>query len=200
MNTNDSIVVKRLVRNLRYKLTYIKIYETYIGTNPGPDVVALLEALVEAQQSAIASLSSYLRGLDVNTQELDLNEKLMGHASARGDLKGRLRFIHDGLTRSVSWYKMQVMDRQMTADPRLMELLVELGEIDAAKLWRTEATMGRMRIAVKLEEKDWSEPSQPEPKQEERWRSRLVEDVARPAWGGAQGGRWPRPSRSRGKG
>lgn len=200
MNTTDSIVVKRLIRNLRYKLTYIKIFEDYVDTNPGPDAVALLESLIEAQQAAIASLSSYLRGLDVNTQDLELNDKLMGHASARDDVKGRMRFIHDGLTRSVSWYKMQIMDRQMTADPDLVELLVELGEIDAAKLWRTEAAMGRMRISVKLEEKDWTEPSQPEPPKEEGWRSRLVEDVTRPAWGGGQGKRWPRPSRYRGKG
>jgi hypothetical protein len=199
MKTSDSIVVKRLTRNLRYKLTYVKVFEGYIEANLAPEVVALLESLIEAQQSAIATLSSYLRSLDVNTQDLDLNEKLMAHADARDDLKGRLRFIQDGLTRSASWYKMQLMDRQMTADPRLAEVLVELGEIDAAKLWRTEAIMGQLRISIKLEEKDWDEVTQPEPKKEEGWRSRLVEDVARPSWGGSQSGRWPRPSRSPGK-
>jgi hypothetical protein len=200
MKTSDSIVVKRLVRNLRYKLTYVKIFESYVETKPGPDVVALLETLIEAQQSAIAAISSYLRSLDVNTQDLDLNEKLMAHASARDDLKGRLRFIQDGLTRSASWYKMQLVDRQMTADPQLAELLIDLGESDAARLWRTEAVMGQLRVSVKLEEKDWEEVSQPEPKKEEGWRSRLVEDVARPSWGGRQRGRWPRPSRSRDRG
>jgi hypothetical protein len=95
---------------------------------------------------------------------------------------------------------MQLVDRQMTADPQLAELLIDLGESDAARLWRTEAVMGQLRVSVKLEEKDWEEVSQPEPKKEEGWRSRLVEDVARPSWGGRQRGRWPRPSRSRDRG
>jgi hypothetical protein len=200
MNTPGSIVGKRLVRNLRYKLTYIKIFESYIEAEPGSEVIALLESLIEAQQAAIASLSSYLRGADVNTQDLDLNERLMGQAAERDNVQAQLRFIHDGLTRAASWYKTQLMDRQMTADPELQELLLELGELEAAKLWRTEAVMGRLRVAVKLEERDWEAPSQPEPKQDETWRPRLVEDVSRPAWGGDQQKRWPRPSRYTDKG
>lgn len=200
MNTPDSIVGKRLVRNLRYKLTYVKIFETYIDGEPGPDVVALLESLIEAQQTAIASLSSYLRGLDVSTQDLDLNERLMGQAAERENLQARLRFIHDGLTRAASWYQTQLMDRQMTADPQLEQLLLELGEIEAAKLWRTEALMGKLRVAIKLEERDWDVPPQPEPKQDEAWRPNLVEDVGRPSWGGGQQKRWPRASRYGGRG
>ena len=199
MNTSDSIVNKRLVRNLRYKLTYIKIFEGYIDTNPGPEVILLLESLIEAQQSAIASLSSYLRGLDVNTQDLDLNDRLMSQASERENLQSRLRFIHDGLTRAASWYKTQLMDRQMTDDPELQQLLLELGEIEAAKLWRTEAIMGGLRVAVKMEERDWEAAPQPQPKQAKGWRPNLVEEVGRPAWGGDQK-RWPRPSRYSGKG
>jgi hypothetical protein len=196
----DSIVVKRLIRNLRYKLTYVKIFETYLEAEPGPKVVELLESLLEAQQSAIAPLSSYLRGMDVNVQDLALDDKLMSHALNRDNVKSRLRFIHDGLTRATAWYKTQLMDRQMTADPELQQLLFELGEIDAAKLWRTEATMGMLRIAVKVEEKSWEKTPQPEPKRKEEWRPRLVEDVSRPAWGGRQSSYWPRPSRSRRKG
>jgi hypothetical protein len=200
MNTSESIVGKRLVRNLRYKLTYIEIFERYIEDNPGPEVVALLESLVEAQRSAISFLSSYLRGLDVNIQEVDLNDRLMSQAFERDNVKAQLRFIHDGLTRAASWYKTQLMDRQMTSDSELQQLLFELGEIEAAKLWRTEATMGRLKVAVKFEEKDWDAPSQPEPDQDEEWRPRLVEDVGRPAWGGSQQSRWPRPSRYSRKG
>ena len=200
MNTSDSIVNKRLVRNLRYKLTYVKIFEGYIDANPVPEVVALLRSLIEAQQSAIASLSSYLRGLDVNTQELDLNERLLDQASERENLQARLRFIHDGLTRAASWYKTQLMDKEMTADPELQDLLLELGESEAAKLWRTEAVMSALRVALKPEEKDWEAASQPDPKQDEAWRPNLVEDVGRPAWGGGQRKRWPRPSRYSGKG
>ena len=196
----ESIVVKRLARNLKYKLTYVRIFEDFCEAESDPEVVALLESLVEAQKAAIAPLSSYLRSLDVNTQELELNDKLLDHAGSRNDTKSRLRFIHDGLNRAVSWYKMQLVDRQMTTDPELRQLLVELGEIDAAKLWRTEAIMGVLRISVALEEKDWEEAPQPEPREAEGWRPRLVEDVGRPAWGGKQSDRWPRPSRYRGKG
>ena len=195
MNTPGSIVGKRLVRNLRYKLTYIKIFESYIETKPGSEVIALLESLIDAQQAAIASLSSYLRGMDVNTQDLDLNERLMSQASERENVQAQLRFIHDGLTRAASWYKTQLMDRQMTSDPELQDLLLELGELEAAKLWRTEAVMGRLRVSLKQEERDWEAPSQPEPEKDEAWRPRLVEDVSRPAWGGGQQKRWPRPSR-----
>jgi hypothetical protein len=195
----ESIVVKRLVRNLKYKLTYVRIFEDFAEAESDPEVVALLESLIEAQKAAIAPLSSYLRTLDVNTQELELNDKLLDHAASRTDTKSRLRFIHDGLNRAVSWYKMQLVDRQMNADPELRQLLVELGEIDAAKLWRTEAVMGVLRVSVAPEEKDWEEASQPEPREAEGWRPRLVEDVGRPAWGGKQSDRWSRPSRYRGK-
>lgn len=191
---SSPIVNKRLLRNLRYKLTYIKIYESYKETNPGPEVVALLDSLIEAQQSAIAPLSRYLRGLDVNTQDLELNDRLLAHASNRDNLKSRLRFVQDGLSRSVSWYKTQLMDRQMTADSELRQLLFELGEIDAARLWRTEAVMGLLKIAPKMEE-EWDDLPQQEPQQKEKWRPRLVEDVGRPAWGGSGSRRWPRPPR-----
>jgi hypothetical protein len=196
----DSIVVKRLFRNLRYKLTYVRIFETYLETESGSDVVDLLNSLIEAQQSAIAPLSSYLRGLGVSTQDLELNEKLMTQALSRDKLRARLQFIYDGLCRSTSWYKTQLMDRQMTADPELRQLLLELGASDAARLWHAEAIMGMLRVPAKMEEKSWDDVAQPSTKQEEDWRPSLVEDVGRPAWGGSQSKRWPRPSRYRPKG
>ncbi len=195
----DSIVSKRLIRNLRYKLTYVKVFDIYRETDPGLEVVALLEALIEAQKSSIAPLSSYLRGLDINVQDLELDERLLTHAANRDNVKSRLRFIHDGLCRSVSWYKMQLTDRQMTADPELRQLLLELGETDAAKLWHTEVIMGLLRISVQLEEKDWNDASQPVPQQVEGWKPSLVEDSDRPAWSGAESTVWPRPSRYRRK-
>jgi len=194
----ESIVVIRLTRNLRYKLTYIKIFETYLEAEPGPEVTALLKALIQAQQSAIAPLSRYLRHHEANIQDLDLDQKLMSHAFSRDNVKARLRFIYDGLKRATSWYKTQLMDRQMTSDPQCRELLMELGEIDAAKLWYTEAIMSMLRIPTKMKEKDWEDQApRREPDYEKGWRPRLVEDVGRPAWGGGQDSRWPRPGRYR---
>jgi hypothetical protein len=189
----DSIVIVRLVRNLRYKLTYLRIFETYMEPGPGPDVVALLNSLVHAQQTAIAPLSSYLRRLDVNVQEVELDEKLLAHAFSRDNIKARLRFLYEGLTRAVSWYKMQLVDRQMTADPELRQLLFELGEIDAAQLWRTEATLAILGIPPRAKEKDWSDQRRPEPDAVEGWRPRLVEDVGRPTWEGQRSPRWQGP-------
>ena len=98
----DSIIAIRLTRNLRYKITYLKIFETYLESNPGPEVTALLRDLMQAQQSAIAPLSRYLRRLDVPVQDLELDQKLLSHAFSRADLRSRLRFIHDGLRRASS--------------------------------------------------------------------------------------------------
>jgi hypothetical protein len=194
----DSIVVIRLTRNLRYKMTYVKIFETYLEARPGADVAELLRSLIQAQQSAIAPLSRYLRRLDVNLQDLELDQKLMGHALGRDNAKARLRFIHDGLRRAVAWYRTQLMDRQMTADPELRSLLIELGEIDAAKLWYTETVMNILRVPTQMKEKDWdNQVERREPEYERGWRPRLVEDVGRPAWGGAQDDQWLRPGRSR---
>jgi hypothetical protein len=190
----DSIVGKRMIRNLRYKLTYIKIFEGYLSKDHGPEMAELLKSLIEAEKSAVASLASYLRGLEVNMQDMELNDKLLEHAAGRDDLKSRLRFIYDGLYRAAAWYKMQLVDKQMAHDAELRQLLFELGEIDAAKLWRTEAVMGMLKIPARLEEKLGDEPGQPEPKDVEEWRPRLTEDVARPAWGGKQTGRYPKPS------
>jgi hypothetical protein len=197
----ESIVVVRLARNLRYKLTYIKIFETYLEQEPGVEVVELLKTLIQAQQSAIAPLSRYLRRMEINAQEIDLDQKLMGHALERDNVKAQLRFIYEGLKRAVSWYKTQLLDRQMTADPEIADLLLELGEIDSAKLWRTEAIMGMLRIPTDLKEKEWEDqPSQQQPDEEKGWRPHLVEDVGRPAWGGTQPSQWPRPSKYRRKG
>jgi hypothetical protein len=146
----ESIVVVRLTRNLRYKLTYVKIFETYLESEPGAEIVDLLKSLIQAQQAAVSPLSRYLRHLDVQTQDLELDQKLMGHAFSRDNIRTRMRFIYDGLSRAVSWYKTQLLDRQMTADPEVKELLIELGEIDAAKLWRTEAVMGMLRIPTQV--------------------------------------------------
>jgi hypothetical protein len=198
---SESIVVIRLTRNLRYKLTYVKIFETYLESDPGPDVTELLKSLIQAQQSAIVPLSRYLRHLDVNTQDLELDQKLLGHALSRDHSKAQLRFIYDGLQRAVAWYKTQATDRQMTADPELRELLLELGEIDAAKLWRTEAVMSMLRIPTKMKEKEWDDQlNRREPQYDKDWRPGLVEDVGRPAWGGSEYGTYPRPSRSRDQG
>ena len=197
----DSIVAIRLTRNLRYKLTYIKIFETYLEAEPGTGVAELLKALIQAQQSAITPLSRYLRRLDINVQDMELDEKLLGHALGRDSVKGQLRFIYDGLNRAVSWYKTQLMDRQMTEDPEIRDLLLELGEIDAAKLWLTEAVMGLHRIPTQARDKDYEEQQvRPEPESEKGWRPRLVEDTGRPAWGGTRYSPWPRPRRSRDSG
>jgi hypothetical protein len=195
----DSIVVVRLTRNLRYKLTYVKIFETYLESERNQDVAKLLRTLIQAQQTAIAPLSSYLRRLEVNTQDLALDEKLLSHALSRDDSQSRLRFIYAGLERAVGWYKMQIVDRQMTADPELEALLFELGENDAAKLWHTEAVMAILKIPVKLKEKEYEDQPPVEPERREGWQSRLTEEVGRPAWSGRQDTSWQRPSRYRRK-
>ncbi|MBN1135807.1 MAG: hypothetical protein JXM73_04435 [Anaerolineae bacterium] len=179
---SESIVVIRLSRNLRYKLTYIRIFETYLESERQTVVTELLRSLLQAYQMAIGPLASYLRRMDVAAQELELDEKLLDHAFSRSNTESQLRFIHDGLSRAASWYKTQLADRQMTADPDLRQLLVELGEIDAAKLWRTEAVMAALRIPLTLKESDY-EPVVSEPKTTE-WRPRLVDDVRRPNWSG----------------
>jgi hypothetical protein len=193
----DSIVVIRLTRNLRYKLTYIKIFETYLESDPDPEIAKLFRSLIQAQQSAIAPLSRYLRRLDVQTQDLELDQKLMSHAFSREGVKAQLRFIYDGLNRAVAWYKTQLLDRQMTADSELRDLLIELGEIDATMLWRTEAIMGMLRIPTKVKEKDWSNQERVPSHQDIEWRSRLMEDVGRPGWQGTRSTRWSKPDQRR---
>lgn len=192
----ESIVAIRLTRNLRYKLTYIQIFETYLESDPSREIAELLRALIQAQQSAIAPLSRYLRHLDIPTQDLELDEKLLSHAAGRDNVKSQLRFIYDGLRRAVAWYKTQLMDRHMTADPELQALLMELGEIDAAKLWRTEAIMTMLRIPTRLKEKDWENQERAQPQPDVEWQPRLVEDVGRPRWQGKQPS-WTRPDRYR---
>ena len=182
----ESIVTVRLTRNLRYKLTYIKIFEMYIESEREAAVTDLLRSLLHAYEEAIAPLAAYLRRLDVATQELELDEKLMAHAAGRHDAESKLRFIHDGLRRASTWYRTQVMDRQMTSDPELRQLLLELGEIDAAKLWYTETIMSVLKIPLRLKEQDYTEPTQAEPPSRgEEWRPRLMDDLRRPSWSGS---------------
>lgn len=192
----DSIVVKRLVRNLRYKLTYIKVFESFLQPEPHPAVVRLLHTLVSAQQTAVVPLSGYLQSLGVATQGLPLNQRLLDHASGRNDVRSRLRFVHYGLSKAVSWYKMQLMDRQMTADLELKQLLFELGEREAAGLWHTEAVMAMLRIPLEPEPKDQRDLRRLKPQQLQEWHPRLEENVGRPAWKGRQSAMLPSTSRS----
>jgi hypothetical protein len=186
----ESIVVVRLTRNLRYKLTYVKIFESFLESEPGPAISELLESLIQAQHTAIAPLSRYLRKLDVQTQDLELDQKLLRHASERDNVKAQMRFICDGLKRAVAWYRTQLMDKQMMSNPELRDLLFELGEIDAAKLWRTEATMAMLRIPTTLREKDWNDQQRPRSQPEAEWQPRLVEDVGRSEWDNRWRGKW----------
>jgi hypothetical protein len=195
----QSIVEIRLTRNLRYKLTYMRIFEDYLATDPNPEVAELLRSLIHAQQSAIGPVSRYLRRLDVQVQDLELDERLLNHASGREDVRSQLRFIYDGLRRAVSWYKTQLVDKEMAADPELRTVLFELGETDAAQLWRVEAVMAILRIPVNVKEKDWDQ-ERAQSDYDEDWRPRLVEDVGRRgSWKGEHAPHWPRPSRYRRK-
>jgi hypothetical protein len=196
---SDSIVVVRMVRNMRYKLTYIRIFEEYMEPDPGANVMGLLQSLIQAQQMAVSPLSSYLRKLGVNVQEIELDEKLLKHAASRDNTRSRLRFIYEGLSRAVSWYRMQLVDKQMTADPDLKQLLFQLGEIDSAQMWRTEVTMAMMGISSKARQKEYDDQRRPDPTAVEGWRPSLVEDVGQTQWEGQNSTRWQQPYRGSGR-
>jgi hypothetical protein len=195
----ESIVALRLTRNLRYKLTYVKVFETYLESATGPDIVELYRLLIQGQRAAIAALAGYLRRLDVSAQELELNDRLLEQAAERTDAKAQLRFVYDGMERAVAWYRMQLVDKQMGGDPDLRRLLMELGELEAAKLWRIEAVMGILRIPTRAKEKELDAEPVPDPTRQENWKPRLVDDFSRPSWGPEQASRWPSPSRPRRK-
>lgn len=180
----DSIVVKRLIRSLQYRLTYIRVFEVFLEPDLHPAIVRLLGSLIEVQQIAVVTLSNYLQGMSVDTQSLPLNQKLMDQAAQRPSTSSRLRFIRYGLKRSVSWYKMQLVDRQMTADPVLKQILFELGEREAAGLWHTEAVMVMLRIRLE----PWSRDRQAPPRQTlvqeiDRYSCRIG-STKRPVWSG----------------
>jgi hypothetical protein len=181
----ESIVGVRLTRNLRYKLTYVKVFETYLESATSTEVQELLLTLIQSQQAAISALASYLRRLDLSTQDLELNDKLLSQAAGRTEQKAQLRFVYEGLERAADWYLTQLSDKQMTGDPELRRLLIELGEMEAARLWRAGAVMAMLRIPTKAKEKDYeaAEPV-PDPTQQEDWKPRLMEDVGRPSWAG----------------
>ena len=143
---SDTIVVKRLMRNLRYRQTYVKAFGSFLQPEPHHEVARLLNVLISAQESAAVLLDGYLRSLGAGVPDLRPVKKLLDHASSRKDMRSRLCFVHYGLNRAASWYKQQLLDRQMTADPDLKRLLFELGEREASSLWRTEMVMGRLGI------------------------------------------------------
>jgi hypothetical protein len=186
---SESIVAVRLTRNLRYKLTYVKLFETYLESASAPEMIELLHTLVQSQQAAIASLAGYLRRMGLYTQDLELNDKLLTQAAGRTDMKAQMRFVYDGLQRAAEWYLTQLADKQMTQDPELRHLLVELGEAEASKLWRTEAVMAILRIPAKALKEKEQEPDVevvPEPMNIDSWRPRLVDDFGRPSWAGGE--------------
>jgi hypothetical protein len=155
----------------------------------------LFKKLAEAQEAAIASLRLYLQGLGIGTDDLQLNQRLMAHAAQRSDISSRLRFMHYGLERAASWYKIQLRDDKMTSDPDLRHLLLTLGEIDAAKLWHTRMVMQSLQIATDPNRKTADAPSRPSDKKE--WRPRLVEDLAQHSQSGQTKSNKPKQRRAR---
>ena len=142
----DTIVVKRLMRSLRYRQTYVRAFESFLEPEPHHEVARLLTVLIGAQESAAVLLAGYLRSLGAGVPDPRPVKKLLDHASSRKDVRSRLCFVHYGLNRAASWYRQQLVDRQMTADPELKRLLFELGEREASGLWRTEMVMGQLGI------------------------------------------------------
>lgn len=195
----DSIVVKRLLRNLQYRQTYTRVFETFLEQRPGPFLfVELLKSLVTAQQSAILSLTSYLEGLGAGANGLWLKQRLLEQASDRRSFKSRLRFVHYGLERSVSWYKIQLTDTQMTSDPALEDLLFEIGEREGALLWRTEATMAILGVPLAVDQKDSEDQVQPSQKTPRGRRPSWDDKAQRAAWARQGSRRWPKgPRRDR---
>jgi hypothetical protein len=165
-----------MLRNLRYKLTYAQILKSFLKTSSNPRTADLFKKLAEAQEAAIASLRIYLQGLGIGTDDLQLNQQLMAHAAQRNDISSRLRFMHYGLDRAASWYKIQLKDDKMTSDPDLRDLLLTLGEIDAARLWHTRMVMQSLQITTDPNRKTDDATARPSGKAE--WRPHLVEDLA----------------------
>jgi hypothetical protein len=178
----DPLLLKRLVRNLRYRLTYIKVYETFLQQESHPEALRLLRELIATQQSALAPLSGYLQVLGATTQGLPMNQKLLDHAASQTDRQSRMCFVHYGLEKAVSWYKEQLMDKKMTADPALRQLLFELGEREAASLWRTEVTMVALGMRREPISNEPAESARAHSVRDRQWRSRKVMTTRRATW------------------
>jgi hypothetical protein len=191
----DSIVVKRLVRSLRYRLTYVQVLEAFLASRLHPAVVQLLNSLLETQQAAAEDLSGYLRRLPVDSEDLPVYQKLLDQAAQRKNAIERLRFIRYGLRRAVSWYKTQLTDRQMTADPELKHLLLALGEREAAGLWRTEAVGAMLGLRLEPWSKDRPAAPRQSPDRGHDQSSRRFRNTRRPAWRGKQSTIWSRSFR-----
>ncbi len=191
----ESVAALRLTLNLQYKLAYVRICEAYLESEHTPEVVELLRTLILAQQAAIAPLSSYLRRQGVNLQGLEPKDKLIDHATRHTDVDSRMRFIHRRLQQAVFWYGTQLSDKRMTDDPELVQLLIEMGEIDAAKLWRAETVMSMLKIPIAPRDRNWDVDKPAEPQILDDWRPRLVEDTSASPWTDRLAPRWSQPSR-----
>lgn len=194
---SESLIVKRLRRNLRYRRTYVQVYEEYLQSERNTRLQELLRGLVESQQAACAELEQNLRRLNGSSNGLAPYNQLLADAAKRTDARSRLLFIQSGLKRSVNWYLTQLMDKRVSSEPDVRQLLIDLGENESAQLWRTEALLHLLRVPVDVEVSQDAESSRFESQQDEDWRSALAEDVRRPSWGGEQPGRPPRIDRKR---
>jgi hypothetical protein len=180
----DTLVVKRLMRNLRYRYTYVKAFESFLQPEPHHEVAKLLKVLIGAQESAAVLLSGYLRSLGLGVPDLRPVKKLLDHASLRKGMRSRLLFICYGLNRAASWYREQLVDRQMTADPDLKRLLFDLGEREASALWRTQMVMARLGIHDKPAPEVLSRVARGGAVDTEYSRSGEIERSKRPVWDG----------------
>jgi hypothetical protein len=146
-HTTSSTIIARLARNLEYKLTYLEIYRAYLAQGGEPEAIAFIQALIDRQKDSIASLSSRLRQLDYPVRQLAPLEKLKAQAFARRDTAGKLQFVQAGLERSAAWYGEQLLDPEMRADAATRQLLIDLGQVDAAALWYANALLRELAVA-----------------------------------------------------
>ena len=97
----------RLVSCLRTRRTYLLIYQEYRKQQPKPEFMALLDALIDETQEAIAAVSTQVRRADRSPLAVGINEKLLTQGAGRKGVLSKLNFMLVGSSRALEWYASQ---------------------------------------------------------------------------------------------
>ncbi len=93
------------------RLAYLQEYQQNIDES---DVKQALGLLIEDTHEAIARVASRLRQLDEapGLIEEDVDNKLLNQSRARRGIVDQLRFVRQGLSFQLDWYKLQIKNLQ----------------------------------------------------------------------------------------
>ena len=99
-----------LINNLRFRSTWVALCEYLLARRPEVDFAEFLRELREVELLAVDTLALRLRREGVPPATVGIDDYLLEQGRVRRTEDGRMRFVAQGLERSMAWYQAKLAE------------------------------------------------------------------------------------------